>query len=612
MKSAFFGKTALIVSILATMFWTGSLFGADESVITGEVANLHYTEEVISLETVTDFELLSLNLRGPNGYLVQETYRASEVPHISTLDAEGNLLPDGKYSFELRIKPLLNDEVRDLLQEARAENDRGLVADMRAAGLIPSEALVQSGTFRIENGFIIQPVAETLTATLNKTDDGRSSGDRPGTPTGGSEETTPVDVGTNDSDGDSRAQVITTDLVVDGSACVGTDCANGENFGFDTIRLKENNVRIKFDDTSNSGSFPYVDWELIANDSINGGANYFSIMDVSNNKTPFKIEANAANNTLYVSDDSRVGIKTSAPAVDLHIANGDSPTVRLEQNVSSGFAAQTWDVVGNETNFFIRDVTNGSKLPFRIKPNAPKNSIYIDTDGVGVGLENPTSKLHVKNTSDSELADLYIQNAPGTAITGGSLLMTLENNGPVFFSLNNTDGNDNWYIKNSNGLRMDYGNAGSVEFLLRESGNLEISGEIDAQAFNVTSDRNKKENFTSVSPEDVLEKVAELPITTWNYIADDQKTTHLGPMAQDFHKAFGLGKTDKTLSFVDTNGVALASIQALNTKLQEKDLKINALQNQNEMILDQNRAMADKLSQLENMVNTLSRKLSQD
>ena len=66
--------------------------------------------------------------------------------------------------------------------------------------------------------------------------------------------------------------MINDDLIVDGSACIGFDCVNGESFGFDTIRLKENNLRIKFDDTSVAASFPRTDWQLTANASANGGA----------------------------------------------------------------------------------------------------------------------------------------------------------------------------------------------------------------------------------------------------------------------------------------------------------------------------------------------------
>ena len=154
--------------------------------------------------------------------------------------------------------------------------------------------------------------------------------------------------------------VINDDLIVDGSACIGFDCVNGESFGFDTIRLKENNLRIKFDDTSVAASFPRNDWQITANDSANGGQSKFSIDDITGSRTPFTIEAGARSHSLYVDDGGRMGLRTSTPSVELHTIDGDTPTLRLQQDGSSGFAPQTWDVAGNETNFFIRDVTNGS------------------------------------------------------------------------------------------------------------------------------------------------------------------------------------------------------------------------------------------------------------
>lgn len=186
------------------------------------------------------------------------------------------------------------------------------------------------------------------------------------------------------------------DVITQGSMCIGFDCINGESFGFDTLRLKENNLRIKFEDTSNSASFPSTDWQITVNDSANGGLNKFSIDDVSGGRTPFTIEGNAPTNSLYVDDGGRVGLGTSIPVVELHVVDGDSPTLRLEQDGSSGFTAQTWDLAGNEANFFIRDVTGGSKLPFRIRPGAPTSSIDIAASGnVGVGTSSPAEKLHV-------------------------------------------------------------------------------------------------------------------------------------------------------------------------------------------------------------------------
>ena len=174
-------------------------------------------------------------------------------------------------------------------------------------------------------------------------------------------------------------QVFNDDLIVTQSACVGLDCVNDELFGFDTIRIKENNLRLHADDTSATASFPGTDWRLIFNDRTNGGANKFAVEDATDETTPFTIEGAAPSNSLYVDDGGRLGLGTNAPAVSVHTTFGNTPTLRLEQDGSSGFAAQTWDLAGNEANFFVRDTTNGSKLSFRIQPNSPQDSIYIKT-----------------------------------------------------------------------------------------------------------------------------------------------------------------------------------------------------------------------------------------
>jgi hypothetical protein len=91
------------------------------------------------------------------------------------------------------------------------------------------------------------------------------------------------------------------------------------------------------------------------------------------------------------------------------------------------------------------------------------------------------------------------------------------------------------------------------------------------------SDRNAKENFAPVNAESVLDKVAALPLSTWNYKEQDRSIRHLGPMAQDFKAAFGVGETDTGITTVDADGVALAAIQGLNQKLNEKDAEIQDL-----------------------------------
>jgi hypothetical protein len=58
----------------------------------------------------------------------------------------------------------------------------------------------------------------------------------------------------------------------------------------------------------------------------------------------------------------------------------------------------------------------------------------------------------------------------------------------------------------------------------------------------------------------------------------------VGPMAQDFRTAFGLGENPTAIATVDAGGVALAAIQGLNRKLDERDAQIQALRRQNESL----------------------------
>jgi hypothetical protein len=69
------------------------------------------------------------------------------------------------------------------------------------------------------------------------------------------------------------------------------------------------------------------------------------------------------------------------------------------------------------------------------------------------------------------------------------------------------------------------------------------------------------------SANDILQKTAQLPISVWTYGFDHSSVRHLGPMAQDFARAFGLGSSDRRIDMVDANGVALACIQALQRQV---------------------------------------------
>jgi hypothetical protein len=502
MRNKFFGFTGLLLLIgFAIVYRPVASF--QQSTATQSLANnVTVTATTISWEPSIAYQQAMITVVGDHNFTFSKIFSMAEP---LTLDIQKGF-PDGAYTFEWRLQPIVDQAILNELRSldnVEARNAR--TAELQATGILPllsSEHTSEYGYFTIASGLILFGTEEVL---VRQAEVDTSAALAP------------------------QDQVINDDLIVNGSICAGFDCVNGESFGFDTLRLKENNLRIKFEDTSTSASFPGNDWQLTANDSSNGGANKFSIDDITGGRTPFTIEAAAPDNALYVENDGDVGFGTANPVVDVHIIDGNTPTVRLEQDGTNGFTAQTWDMAGNEANFFIRDATNGSTLPFKIKPGAPSNSIFVAADGdIGLGTDTPDTTLDIQDA-------------------GASIRVATSNN------------------------------VADEIMTLDTGGNLTISGLLTE-----ASDKNVKENFTTVDSMTILQQILQMPITIWNYIGDDNDTAHMGPMAQDFYAAFGLGIDDKHIAPLDANGVAFAGIQGLFDLFQVQDAELDDLQQEND------------------------------
>lgn len=341
--------------------------------ITSEEAKVQFSDETPNSYFV--------EIAGPENYYLKQRVDYKNTLSLSNLNTKGEKFEDGVYTLQITPIITLTEEQRKLLTQLRAINDVEAMAKFRRDNDLPDVVDGYSINFSIKNGKFVSP--DLTEGRLNMPS--YSSAWEQDHPTlyasVNMQQMTYKPNRAMDHTNTVVDQVILDDLIVQGSICAGFDCVNGESFGFDTLRLKENNLRIKFQDTSTSASFPTRDWQITANDSSNGGANKFSIDDIDGGRTPFTIEAGAPSHSLYVDDAGRIGLGTSTPVVEMHVKDGDTPTLRLEQDGSSGFGPQTWDVASNETNFFIRDATNGSKLPFRIRPGAPQSSLDIKADG---------------------------------------------------------------------------------------------------------------------------------------------------------------------------------------------------------------------------------------
>lgn len=524
-----------------------------------------------------------LTISGPQGFYRQQEYQPGDRITFRPQDSTGKPLADGVYKYELRLLPAT-------APTEYAETQRGLVGT--------GQAQVQSGNFAILNGSFVIPEAA-------------SSDVDPGA-------ILPNDVLHYD------------DVIITGSLCTGFDCANGESFGYNTIKLKENNLQIGFEDTS-IGTFPTNDWKIQINDTTSGGASYFTIWDVDGGRRPFTIEAGAPAHALYVEDYGRVGLGTSIPYVELHIVDGDTPTVRLDQDGSSGWTAQRWDIAGNETNFFIRDVTNGSKLSFRIQPGAPSNSLTLKSNGrVGIGTWSPVGALEVKPGTDSLFAVLdngrvgigYA--APNHELTVNGDIALPRSKKLIFQET--VGGNDRAYIASTNAspynslvfavgtgaeaMRIaSNGNVGigtvSPSYLLHVNG---TAGKPGGGSWSDSSDARLKESIHPIDGREALDLFNQLQGVTFEWVNPEEHSagTRASLVAQEVEKVFpdwveeyeaqgsdaGLipeGEKAKAVHFPhDFNAYVIEAIkaldaenQALSETVEKQDATIAALQQQN-------------------------------
>jgi len=212
---------------------------------------------------------------------------------------------------------------------------------------------------------------------------------------------------------------------------------------------------------------------------------------------------------------------------------------------------------------------------------ATNNQFLIRATFVGI---NRTNRLTPN--------DVFSLRAPQTNDYGGMYVETVGATGKPFYGYalaglgvawHYVDSSDaaKWKLNVGSSDRITVTTNGNVGIGLNSPTNkLHVLGGVSATAFVNTSDRNAKENFAPVSPREVLQKLATVPISKWNF-KEMPGLTHMGPTAQDFYAAFGLGGSDTTITTVDHDGVALAAIQGLNQKLNEqiraKDKEIESL-----------------------------------
>ena len=289
-----------------------------------------------------------------------------------------------------------------------------------------------------------------------------------------------------------------------------------------------------------------VDWALQANDGT--PTNAFFLRDITGSTTPFSVFAGAPTDALKVAGNGNIGLGTDAPGLDLSIRTTDTPAIRMEQTNGGGFTAQTWDIGANEANFFVRDLTGGSRLPFRIRPGAATSSLDIAANSnVGFGTASPAFPL----------------DAVRTGVTGP--MQRLANNGPSSLRFENTT---------AGGSKWDIGGGATDTFIVGPAGGapaLTVTPGGDATTGGVVQQSTATENAVAVDAADVLAKLRALPVTKSELASDPANALHLNPVGADFRAAFGLGSSDGAIAPSDMAGVALVGVQALAARVDDLD-----------------------------------------
>ena len=334
--------------------------------------------------------------------------------------------------------------------------------------------------------------------------------------------------------------------------------------------------------------------------SMNNDTGAFYIMEDSNNQNiPFFIGAQAPHNLFNLDPAGGVGINTFGGnvAAMLHITadgaggmlstpetnetpviladasmlndtvnrtmaefrnNGQCDQILIDTSANGG-AGQTW-----------RIRTQGDRVTYQDVTGYTKANMAVFGDGavrysVGVNNQNATPNMTVRPNGDVNIIGQPANTVP----------------------LNENDLNQGFHPKGGN---------------LNVNGNIFARGTITSDGNKTSSDRNKKENIRPVDVQQVLKKVVDLPIATWNYKKDEGKTPHMGPMAQDFFQAFQLGDDNKTIFATDKDGVALAAIQGLHQIVKSKDNQISKLKETTESQAEMIDELTARLERLEAMV----------
>ena len=294
----------------------------------------------------------------------------------------------------------------------------------------------------------------------------------------------------------------------------------------------------------------------------------------------------AVGRSALASGSSRGRDRSSSTAV------GRNATASGDFNTTLGFDADAFSPHTNAAAIGYQALVGQSNaMVLGSIPGVNSGTDYVD---LGNGTTTPLAPLHIQRQDDT--FEFLFLDSDLAGSPQDRPMMQLVNNGGIRFQFDNTALGTAWRFQAATGNQDNFEIAkvgtGQIELLLDGTGNLTIQGVLDQN-----SNVHDKEGIKAVDAGAILSSVLALDLSEWSYRGESAR--HLGPMAQNFHAAFGLGADETKLAPGDLAGIALAAIQGQQEIVQEQQARIETLAAQNEQLQASQAARDEQIALLQ-------------
>jgi uncharacterized coiled-coil protein SlyX len=253
------------------------------------------------------------------------------------------------------------------------------------------------------------------------------------------------------------------------------------------------------------------------------------------------------------------------------VSSGNKYTIYVDSDISCRWFKSTANPYAGGMGYYATNDDYCFRTYLASGTSSPALTIQGGDGNVGIGTHTPGFPLTFANVLGDKIS-LWGQSGAnyGFGIQGSQLQIHSDGSGSdvVFGYGQSTNFAENVRFKGNGNVGIGANNPAQK---LVVAGNIYATGTITPN-----SDRTLKTDFAPVDAAAVLDKVVALPVQQWRFQAEDTAVKHVGPMAQDFRAAFGLGEIPTAIATVDADGVALAAIQGLNEKVEGRSEELEA------------------------------------